>query len=239
MSGGLTGKGERADARPATVGTPPHEPLLLLASQSAGRKAVLSRAGIEFTALPADVDEDAVLASALDTSGQLAFEDRVLTLARAKAEASCAASEGGYVVLGGDSMLEFEGELVGKPRTAEAARERWHAMRGKKARLHSGHWLIDDRDPLDGGTGATFGETASTNVYFADLSDAEIDAYVETGEPLWVAGAFTIDGYGGPFIERIEGDHHAVIGLSLPLLRRMLREISLAVSDLWRPAPMS
>lgn len=239
MNSGLPGVGEGADDRQATVGTPLHEPLLLLASQSAGRKAVLTRAGIEFTTLPADVDEEAVLAAALESSGELAFEDQVLTLARAKAEASCAASEGGYVVLGGDSMLEIDGALVGKPRTADAARERWREMRGKRARLHSGHWLIDDRDPLDGGTGATFGNTASTDVYFAELSDAEIDAYVSTGEPLWVAGAFTIDGYGGPFIERIEGDHHAVIGLSLPLLRRMLAEISLPITDLWRPTSSS
>ncbi len=239
MSGGFFENDQGAYVCPGTVGTPLHEPLLLLASQSAGRKAVLRRAGIEFTSLPADVDEEAVLASALEDFGELAFEDRVLTLARAKAEASCKASEGGYVVLGGDSMLEIDGELVGKPRTSEAARERWRAMRGKRARLHSGHWLIDDRDPLDGGTGATFGETASTDVYFADLSDAEIEAYVATGEPLWVAGAFTIDGYGGPFIERLEGDHHAVIGLSLPLLRRMLGEISLAVSELWSPGASS
>lgn len=239
MSSGLFTKGANSDACPATVGSTLHEPLLLLASQSAGRQAVLRRAGIEFTALPADVDEEAVLAHALERCDDRSFEERVLTLARAKAEASCAASEGGYVVLGGDSMLEIDGSLVGKPRTAQAARERWRSMRGKRGRLHSGHWLIDDRDPRDGGTGATFGETASTDVYFAELSDAEIDAYVATDEPLWVAGAFTIDGYGGPFIERIEGDHHAVIGLSLPLLRRMLQEISLAVSDLWGPASSS
>lgn len=98
MNSGLPGVSEAADGSPATVGTPLHEPLLLLASQSAGRKAVLTRAGIEFTTLPADVDEEAVLAAALESSGELAFEDQVLTLAKAKAEASCAASEGGYVL---------------------------------------------------------------------------------------------------------------------------------------------
>ena len=99
--------------------------------------------------------------------------------------------------------------------------------------LHSGHWLVDDRAEEDGGTGATFGATASCELSFAELSDAEIDAYVATGEPLGVAGGFTLDGLGGPFIERVHGDPHAVVGLSLPLLRRMLAEIDLGVHELW------
>lgn len=210
-----------------------YEPLLLLASQSQGRKDTLRRAGIGFTALPADVDEAAILTRALDDHPEMDFGDQVLVLARAKAEASLRASEGGYVVLGGDSMLEIDGELVGKPGSANAARDRWRSMAGKTGTLHSGHWLIDDRDPDDGGTGATFGATASTRVTFAALSEDEIEAYVATEEPLWVAGAFTIDGFGGPFIERIDGDPHAVVGLSLPLLRLMLAEIELHVSDLW------
>jgi septum formation protein len=94
---------------------------------------------------------------------------------------------------------------------------------------------VDDRDPEDGGTGATFGATASCALTFADLSDEEIDAYVRTGEPLGVAGGFTIDGRGGPFIESIEGDPHAVVGLSLPLLRRLLADIGLGIHELWRP----
>lgn len=215
-----------------------NEPLLLLASQSAGRQHTLHRAGIAFTALPVDLNEEAILATALAAYPDLDCADQVLTLARAKAEAACEKSDGGYVVLGCDSMLEVDGALVGKPLTAERARERWRDMRGKSALLHSGHWIIDDRDREDGGTGATFGRTATTTIHFAHLSDAEIEAYVLTGEPLGVAGGFTIDGLGGPFIEAIEGDHHTVVGLSLPLVRHMLAEINLEISDLWElPTP--
>lgn len=215
-----------------------YEPLLLLASQSAGRHHTLSRAGISFTALPVDLEEDAILHTALAQNPGVDFADQVLTLARAKAEAACERSDGGYVVLGCDSMLEVEGTLVGKPLTPERALERWRELRGNTAVLHSGHWLIDDRDGEDGGTGATFGRTATTTIHVANLSDAEIEAYIATGEPLGVAGGFTIDGFGGPFIEAIEGDHHTVVGLSLPLLRHMLAEIDLAVTDLWElPTP--
>ena len=136
------------------------------------------------------------------------------------------------VVLGCDSMLEFDGEVVGKPGDAATATARWRAMRGKSGVLHTGHWLVDHRA---GGPGEV-GATASTVVHFADLSDAEIDAYVATGEPLQVAGAFTIDGLGGPFIERIEGDHHTVVGLSLPLLRRLLASAASASSSCGRAA---
>lgn len=215
-----------------------YEPLLLLASQSAGRREVLRRAGIGFTAQPADVDEDAILADALREAPALAFEDQVLLLARAKAEAACRDSDGGYVVLGCDSMLEVNGALVGKPLTAQNAAARWKELRGQRAILHSGHWLVDDRDPEDGGTGATFGHSSATVIHVADVSEREIEAYVATGEPLGVAGGFTIDGFGGPFIERIEGDHHTVIGLSLPLLRSLLNEIGVSITDLWEvPTP--
>ncbi len=206
------------------------DPLLLLASASAGRRATLERAGIAFTARPADLDEDALLVAA----GPLAPADSVLLLAREKAKAVLTASEGGYVVLGCDSMLEIDGEVVGKPHTPERARERWRAMRGRTAILHSGHWLIDDRDAEDGGTGATLGATASCEVTFAALTDEEIDAYVATGEPLGVAGAFTIDGLGGPFVTAVAGDPHAVVGLSLPLLRELLAEIDVPLHVLWR-----
>lgn len=206
------------------------EPLLLLASASAGRRATLERAGIAHAAQAADLDEEALLAAA----GPLDPADAVLLLAREKAHAVAAAGEGGYVVLGCDSMLELDGELVGKPGTAERATERWRAMRGRTAVLHTGHWLVDDRDEEDGGTGATIGSTVSTTVSFADLDDEEIDAYVATGEPLGVAGAFTIDGIGGPFVTAVDGDPHAVVGLSLPLLRTLLREIELPLHVLWR-----
>lgn len=205
-------------------------PLLLLGSASAGRRDTLERAGIEFDVLPADLDEEAILAGA----GDLEPAEQVLLLAREKASAVTAASEGGYVVLGCDSMLEIDGEVVGKPRTAEAATARWRAIRGRTGVLHTGHWIVDDRDEEDEGTGATFGATASCEIAFAQLSDEEIAAYVATGEPLGVAGGFTIDGLGGPFVESITGDPHAVVGLSLPLLRRLLAEIGIGLHELWR-----
>ncbi|EWS80757.1 Maf family protein [Brachybacterium phenoliresistens] len=205
-------------------------PLLLLGSASPGRRDTLERAGLEFDVLPADLDEEAILARA----GDLEPVEQVLLLAREKASAVTAASEGGYVVLGCDSMLEIDGEVVGKPHTAEAAIERWRSLRGRTGVLHSGHWIVDDRDAEDEGTGATFGATASCEITFAQLSDEEIEAYVATGEPLEVAGGFTIDGRGGPFVESVTGDPHAVVGLSLPLLRRLLAEIGIGVHELWR-----
>ena len=124
--------------------------------------------------------------------------------------------------------------MFGKPADATEAVACWQAMRGRSGVLHTGHWVIDDRDPRSGGTCGTLGATSSTVVHFADVSDAEIAAYVATGEPLEVAGAFTVDGLGGSFITGIEGDHHGVVGLSLPLLRELLGELDVAITDLWR-----
>jgi septum formation protein len=131
-------------------------------------------------------------------------------------------------------MLELDGEILGKPGTAAVARERWQAMRGRVGTLHTGHWIIDDRD--DGSAG-TVGATSSTVVHFADLTDAEIDAYVATGEPLAVAGAFTVDGIGGPYVERIDGDYHGVVGVSLPLLRALLGQLGVSIHELRTDAP--
>ncbi|PWH05000.1 septum formation inhibitor Maf [Brachybacterium endophyticum] len=212
-------------------------PLLLLASASAGRRSTLERAGIEFDQAAADLDEEGILRAAREAAeGELEPTEAVLLLAREKAHAVADASEGGYVVLGCDSMLELDGEVIGKPHTPQLARERWRALRGRTAVLHSGHWLVDDRDSEDEGTGATIGATASTEVVFADLSEDEIDAYVGTGEPLGVAGAFTIDGLGGPFITSVTGDPHAVVGLSLPLLRELLGQIGIGIHELWQDA---
>ncbi|GAA1485877.1 Maf family protein [Brachybacterium fresconis] len=227
----------------AVTGLPDHDPLLLLASASAGRRATLRAARIEHGTLPVDLDEEAILAAAReraaatgDPEDALTPAEEVLLLAREKALAATARSEGGYVVLGGDSMLELDGVSIGKPHTPERAARRWREMRGRTATLHSGHWLVDDRDEADGGTAATFGATASCRVTFAEVTDEEIDAYVATGEPLGVAGGFTLDGVAGPFVEGVEGDPHAVVGLSLPLLRRMLGEIGIAVHELWDEA---
>lgn len=133
----------------------------------------------------------------------------------------------GALVLGCDSVLELDGEALGKPRDEEEARARWRAMRGRSGVLHSGHCL---RDVASDRVAAA---TASTTVHFAEVSDAEIDAYVATGEPLHVAGAFTIDGFGGAFVTGIEGDHHNVVGVSLPLLRELVLELGHAWPDLW------
>ncbi|MEG3615608.1 nucleoside triphosphate pyrophosphatase [Isoptericola haloaureus] len=207
---------------------------LVLASQSPARLSTLRSAGVDPAVMVSGVDEDAVLAAARERYPDLPPSDAVLTLAQAKAEEVAHRLEDtgqddvdapAGLVLGCDSMLEIDGEVVGKPADADEARERWRSMRGRSGVLHSGHWLVDTRDPDDGGTGATLGATSSTTVWFADLDDDEIDAYVATGEPLHVAGAFTIDGLGGPYVDRLEGDHHGVVGVSLPLLRALLAEI--------------
>ncbi len=207
---------------------------LILASASPARLATLRSAGFDPAVVVSGVDEDAILIQARAASGGLlSHADAVLALARAKAE-DVARGASASLVLGCDSMLEFDGDIVGKPGDAATAVTRWRAMRGRSGVLHTGHWLIDTRDGrLDVPSAGAVGATASTIVHFADLSDAEIDAYVATGEPLNVAGGFTIDGLGGSFVERIEGDHHTVVGVSLPLVRRMLNDLGLSVTELW------
>lgn len=200
-----------------------------LASASPARLATLRSAGFDPMVVVSGVDEDAVLADATRAAGgALDHPAAVQTLARAKAEDVASRTSYG-LVLGCDSMLELDGELIGKPQDVATATARWRAMRGRAGVLHTGHWLVDCREGHPGATGAV----ASTTVHFADLSDAEIDAYVATGEPLNVAGAFTVDGLGGSFIEGIEGDHHNVIGLSLPLLRHLLGSRGISVQQLW------
>lgn len=214
---------------------------LVLASASPARTATLAAAGIDAPVRVSGVDEDAVLADAADRFGTLDPADAVLVLAQAKAltvaedlESDDALGTADVLVLGCDSMLEIDGEVVGKPGDAETARERWRRMRGRSATLHTGHWLVDLRGTDAGGSGGTLGATSSTVVRFADLADDEIDAYVATGEPLAVAGAFTIDGLGGPFVTAVEGDPHGVVGLSLPLLRDLLAGVGVRVHELWR-----
>lgn len=213
----------------------------VLASASPARLATLRSAGFAPEVRVSGVDEDAALGAARSARGEAphgrhvmgtSTADDVLVLARAKAEAVAATQVGedGAVVLGCDSMLELDGRQLGKPADAAEAVERWRAMRGRTGVLHTGHWLVDTR----AGRGEA-GASASTVVHFADLSDEEIDAYVATGEPLVVAGAFTVDGLGGPFVTAIDGDYHAVVGVSLPLLRTLLAELGLTVMDLWSP----
>ncbi|GAA4694674.1 Maf family protein [Phytohabitans rumicis] len=190
----------------------------VLASASPARRKLLQAAGIEPDVLVSGVDETAVEADSA--------EELSLTLARLKAEAVAHRFPPGTLVLGCDSVLAFEGEIFGKPADADEAVKRWSRMRGQRGVLHTGHYLIKT------GAGAT-GRTAETTVHFADVSDEEIAAYVATGEPLNVAGAFTIDGIGGVFVERIEGDHGTVIGLSLPLLRKLLAELGHPITEFW------
>lgn len=209
--------------------------LLVLASASPARRKLLQQAGIEPAVYVSDVDETAVEADARERYGDLGPGDVALVLARAKAEAVAAELDADQLVLGCDSVLELDGTIHGKPSSAEEAVSRWRSMRGRSGVLHTGHWLVDDRSTEAGGSGGTLGATAETVVHFAELSDAEIEAYVATGEPLRVAGAFTIDGLGAPFVRGIEGDHTNVVGLSLPLLRELLLEIGVAWSEVMAP----
>ncbi|GGI84843.1 Maf family protein [Pseudarthrobacter scleromae] len=210
---------------------------LILASQSPARTKLLAEAGIRHSILVSDVDEDAVQAR----YGVTDPHDTALLLARAKAEAVAALPEAeGALVLGCDSVFEFDGEAHGKPYTAEIARERMLRMSGNTGVLHTGHWLVDCRDTHsddDGegtGTGATLGTVASAEVAFLEMDPAEIDAYIATGEPLHCAGSFTIDGLGGAFIRKVDGDPHAVVGLSVSTLRSLLAAANVRITDLWR-----
>ncbi len=195
--------------------------VLVLASASPARLATLRSAGVEPVVIVSGVDE-----SQLDG---LPPAELSLQLAELK----CAAVAGrddlppGALVLGCDSVLELDGEALGKPDDAEQAAARWRQMRGRSGVLHSGHCLTDSAD------GRIAAATASTVVHFADVDDDEIAAYVASGEPLNVAGAFTIDGLGGAFVSRIEGDHHTVVGVSLPLLRDLRAELGHRWIDLW------
>jgi septum formation protein len=173
-----------------------------------------------------------VLVSGVDETVVEADDAYTLSLALARLKALTVASrlqaEPGVLVLGCDSVLAFDGEILGKPADAGVAVKRWQAMRGRSGVLHTGHHLTD----LASGRQAE--DVGTTVVHFSDITDAEIEAYVATEEPLSVAGAFTIDGRGGAFVERIEGDPGNVIGLSLPLLRRLLGELQVPITKLWR-----
>ncbi len=195
---------------------------MVLASQSPARLATLRAAGIEPEVVVSGVDES-----------QVTTHDAA-NLAAALAQLKCRAVASGVddpdaLVVGCDSVLAFEGEILGKPGDADTARARWRRLRGRSGVLHTGHCVRrGGREVVD---------SASTVVHFADVSDAEIDAYVATGEPLHVAGAFTIDGLGGAFIRGIEGDHHCVVGISLPLLRDLVADLDVVWTDLWNRPP--
>ena len=204
-------------------------PSLILASASPARTKLLADAGIAHTVQVSDVDEDAATAAA----GPVTPSETALLLARAKAESVAASIPSGSLAIGCDSVFELDGVPYGKPWEPAVARERWRLMRGRSGVLHTGHWLVSANSTADGGSPVGYGEVTSAVVTFEDVSDAEIDAYVATGEPLQVAGAFTIDGLAGAFITGVEGDPHTVVGLSISTLRRLLARHGVSITELW------
>jgi septum formation protein len=201
-------------------------PRLVLASQSPARLRTLVAAGLDAEVIVSGVDESVVDASRP--------EKLSMVLARMKAEAVAMRlrlsdrHDDNLLVLGCDSVLFFDGEILGKPRDAADATERWRAMRGGEGVLHTGHCLVDLR------TDKASEAAVATTVRFADITDHEIEAYVASGEPLQVAGAFTIDGLGSAFVRSIDGDHGTVVGLSMPTLRLLLADLGVQLTDLWR-----
>lgn len=208
--------GRLAGHRPAAVSSPAHR--LILASASPARLALLRAAGFDPEVRVSGVDESGVPG----TPPQVAAE-----LARRKAGAVAAVAGTGALVLGCDSLLELDGTAHGKPAGTDEARAQWARMAGRTGVLHTGHHLVDTST----GTGA--GATASTLVRFGRPTAAELEAYLRTGEPLRVAGAFTLDGRGGIFVDGVDGDPGTVVGLSLSTFRRLLAELDVRATDLW------
>jgi septum formation protein len=204
---------------------------VVLASASPARRAVLRAAGVDPLVEVADVDEEALLAAMPAASPA----EKVTQLAAAKATTVArriGAVHPDAVLIGCDSMLQIGGELVGKPGEADTARRRWKAMAGGTGELVTGHAVLR---LAEGEIDRVAEGHAVTTVRFAEPSDEELEAYLATGEPLAVAGAFTLDGKGGWFVEGIDGDPSNVIGISLPLVRRLLAGVGVRVTDLWRP----
>lgn len=230
---------------------------LLLASASPARRQTLQAAGINTQVAVSAVDEDEIRKKLFATSTPpparpqivgctgsesatgIRASQEVQALAAAKATAIWQKLQAGKlsfpptahpeVILGCDSMLEMGGEILGKPHNPQLAHARLQAMSGNYGDLYTGHFLIDTA------TGKSAAAVSCARVYICELSEAEISAYVQTGEPLEVAGSFTIDGYGGAFVEKISGDPHGVVGVSLPLLRQLLAQLGYQIADFWKP----
>lgn len=210
---------------------------VVLGSASPGRLKVLRQAGIDPMVVVSGVDEDAVIAGGRPDSSP---GDIVSVLARTKAEqvgaildATVAAD---CVVIGCDSMLCIDGQLVGKPRSADDARSQWLSMGGQSGQLYTGHCLLR---LLEGETSQCVSESASTTVHFATPTVSDLEAYLANGEPLTVAGGFTLNGLGGWFVDGVEGDPSNVIGLSLPLTRTLLKHVGLSIAALWAANPIT
>ena len=198
---------------------------------------MLRDAGIDPLVVVSGVDEDALIAGLGARAEDPA--EVVTVLAAAKADAVAAELDAvvaaDCVVIGCDSMLYVDGRLSGKPGTAELARRQWHSMAGREGRLFTGHCVIRIRD---GARVATETAAAVTTVRFGIPTDSELDAYIATGEPLGVAGAFTLDGLGGWFLDGIDGDPSNVVGLGLAVTRRLLETVGCAIGELWRANPV-
>lgn len=194
---------------------------MILASASPSRLRLLQAAGIDPDVVVSDVDEEAMIAQMPDAEpAEVALE-----LARAKT-LDVARRHPGQLIVGADSVLDLDGHSLGKPLVPDVAVARWRELRGRRADLITGHCLVHP--------GGVLTEVARTTVHFATPDEDEIEAYVATGEPLHVAGGFTLDGFGSAFVTGVEGDPANVIGLGIPLLRQMVREAGLRWTDLWR-----
>lgn len=215
------------------LGTPESKIRFILASASPSRYETLLRAGVVSERIVSNFDESSVTGLPPAQLVQALANNKADFVSQGLKREALARGElpGEALVLGCDSLLELDGEALGKPESYADSIARWQHMRGRKGVLHTGHCLIDcvaERIAI---------ATASTTVRFSDVTDDEIAVYCSSGEPSNAAGAFTIDGFGGWFIDGVEGDHHNVVGLSLPVLRRMLKELNFSLWDLGYPTP--
>ena len=188
-------------------------PTLVLASQSASRRRLLESAGLKPTIMVSNVDEET------DFFNAMTPEDMVIALAITKAHTVREQVNYPAIIIGCDSTFEFEGQSLGKPGTASVAKERAQRVRGKSGYLHTGHCVIDTEQERE------ISDRITTKVTFTDMTDVEIDDYIESGEPLHVAGGFTLDGFSSPFIPSIEGDYTNVVGISMPFLRSAMTQL--------------
>jgi len=188
-------------------------PTLVLASQSASRRRLLESAGLKPTIMVSNVDEET------DFFNSMKPQDMVIALAITKAHTVREQVNYPAIIIGCDSTFEFEGQSLGKPGTASVAKERAQRVRGKSGYLHTGHCVIDTQKERE------ISDRITTKVTFTDMTDAEIDDYIESGEPLHVAGGFTLDGFSSPFIPSIEGDYTNVVGISMPFLRSAMTKL--------------